>query len=465
MMKKYLLWLTICAFIVISGCQHNSEQFSDDPSPFPLTSPPPEAVVSETLPTPERFRRELDWNEDIEFLRQEYKAKHADPFYLCSEEEFDWKLDQLSANVSLMSDTDIFFELTAIIAGMGDTHSGVLWDDSLPAYDRLFPISIYYFGDRMYLTGCHENYEQLVPYLLHEIVAVNGVDITYLFQKAASLNMCSNRWYSKSYIFFTPAFFDWAGCDYKEGYTFQILNDNREVESVEIPVVTPDEWERGTWIHPKNWDSLSYLKGGNWAEYLEGKDGGCVYMSLAELEYSSSIWLLLDEVSHLLETHPNCNKLAVDFRMNPGGYSMIVEEVQRKAQMLEGKQIYVLTGGVTASAATTFMAYFKGEFDAVIVGEPTAQFSSFFRLSSGSVKPSVLPHSQLRVQIADSWRDSAVELPKLNVTPVFEEYYDENGKLYEWENTILPDVFVYQDIEDIRQGKDSVIEWILAQQR
>ena len=28
---------------------------------------------------------------------------------------------------------------------------------------------------------------------------------------------------------------------------------------------------------------------------------------------------------------------------------------------------------------------------------------------------------------------------------------------------ILPDVYVYQDIEDIRQGLDSVIEWVLAQ--
>lgn len=53
-------------------------------------------------------------------------------------------------------------------------------------------------------------------------------------------------------------------------------------------------------------------------------------------------------------------------------------------------------------------------------------------------------------------------LPELGLTPV-EEYYDEDGKLFEWENAILPDVFVYQDIEDVRQGKDSVIEWVLEQ--
>ena len=47
--------------------------------------------------------------------------------------------------------------------------------------------------------------------------------------------------------------------------------------------------------------------------------------------------------------------------------------------------------------------------------------------------------------------------------PIAEEYYDGDGKLYGWENTILPDVYIHQEIEDIRQGKDTVIEWVLAQ--
>lgn len=44
-------------------------------------------------------------------------------------------------------------------------------------------------------------------------------------------------------------------------------------------------------------------------------------------------------------------------------------------------------------------------------------------------------------------------------------YYDENGKFYEWEYTILPDVYVHQDIEDIRQGRDSVLLWVLTQEK
>lgn len=83
-------------------------------------------------------------------------------------------------------------------------------------------------------------------------------------------------------------------------------------------------------------------------------------------------------------------------------------------------------------------------------------------MQSSRDKPYVLPHSQIAVQLSNAWLDSE-NMREYGVTPVYEEYYDENGRLYDWESGILPDVFVYQDIEDIRQGKDSVIQWILAQ--
>ena len=65
-----------------------------------------------------------------------------------------------------------------------------------------------------------------------------------------------------------------------------------------------------------------------------------------------------------------------------------------------------------------------------------------------------LPHSQLSVVVSTGWHEG--DNPENTV-------YNKDRRLYEWENTILPDVYVYQDIEDVRQGKDSVIEWVLAQ--
>ena len=75
--------------------------------------------------------------------------------------------------------------------------------------------------------------------------------------------------------------------------------------------------------------------------------------------------------------------------------------------------------------------------------------SSFFHLSSSEKPPLVLPHSQISIDLSDLWRkqdwwnqetylsmaDPAWGYDEWELT---EEYYDEDGKLYPWENTILP---------------------------
>ena len=82
------------------------------------------APVPEDDPVTELSARDQNWITDIHYLHNHYKTYHPDPFYLCPEEEFDWKIDRLCQKVNVLSDNDIFFELAAIIAGMGDTHTG-----------------------------------------------------------------------------------------------------------------------------------------------------------------------------------------------------------------------------------------------------------------------------------------------------------------------------------------------------
>lgn len=465
-MKKRICLFLLALCLLLSACA-SASQTEPDPTPMPTI----EVSTHEEIPTleepaePELPQREKDWIKDIEFLREEYKTKHKDPFYFCSEEEFDWKMDQLIEKVGELSDSDIFYELAAIIAGMGDNHSKVWWDGPLPIYDQMFAVNIVTLNGRLYLWSYLEGYEQFEPYLLHEVVGVNGVDSLYLIRRAASLS--ESDWLTTADFPGYPSFFDWVGCDYKEGYTCQILNDNQEVESMEIPVMTLEEWSEGSWIYPESFDSLVYLKGCDQTVYYEGKDDGCIQWCMGQLLFPANTGYNLRKVIRLMEEHPDCGKLVIDLRECPGGSAELLpflEEIRKEAQLLEGKQIYVLFKGGTASAATKMIAFFKDEFDAVTVGEPTGQFSSFFsRSEERAANPTILPHSQIKVQISDLWRDSTELLTEMGVAPVFEEYYDENGRLYEWETCIQPDVYIHMDIEDFRQGKDSALEWVLAQ--
>ena len=137
----------------------------------------------------------------------------------------------------------------------------------------------------------------------------------------------------------------------------------------------------------------------------------------------------------------------------------MLDDFREFVQLLKASSIehtYVLTDGYTTSCATYLICMFQNELNAVTSGYG-------FTMAVLGHPQFVLPHSQINVFVPDyefHVNDWAEENGYAKLT---EEAYDENGCLYEWENTVLPDVFVYQDIEDIRQGKDSVIEWVLVQ--
>ena len=454
-----LLLLTFC--LLLSACNPVAQP---DPDATPDTSAP-EETAPEALPTPEEpelSQRERDWLEDIEFLREQYKEKHINPFYYRPEAEFDSRLDLLEAKVGKLTDNEIFFELSAAVVAMGDLHSRVLVPDSL--YERLFPFDIRFFGDRLYLVDHLEGFEELSPYLLREIVAVNGVDIAYLQRKAESVLLPANSWYSKecfSSVFGLMAgFYDWAtGLDARETYTFQFLNENQQVESVEVPVISEEEYRGAEWVYPEELKTVPVMFRGDSAVY-EDRSGGCVYLALdSMLSIQEDTYReLFEKAAKLLEEHPDCRKLAIDLRGNPGGYSVAFEHLRKYLYILKElpfEQVYVMTNGYTASMATRCLTLFEKELNAVKVGEPTGQFTSFFMFTT-SMSPVAftLPHSQLSVQVSTGWAEG--DNPENTVL-------NKMHRLYEWENTILPDVYVYQDIEDIRQGKDSVLEWVLAQ--
>ena len=415
--------------------------------------------ASEDDPAPELSERERNWINDIRFLQERYKTYHPDPFYLCPEEEFDWKIDWLCQNVGSLSDNDIYFELMAIVAGMGDIHTYVLPSDSL--YDYFFPFAVKYYDGRLYLTAYIEGYEQLEPYLLREIVAVNGVDISYLERKFENIINPNNKWNSKEIFctyYFVPAFFEWVDCGSQDSYTFQILDENQKVQSVEVPLVPYAEYATASVVYLENWLSYTNEDAGNWTEYRNGENGGYVYINLEQLRDLNEADFLevFEKATGLLDEHPDCGKLVIDLRYNPGGLTTLsLGSLRKGIKILKEhsiEQSYVLIGGYTMSAAMNCIGLFKEEMNAVTVGEPTGQFTSFFAYSY--IYEVVLPQSRISVKIANSRHDG---------NDFSGAVYDENGRLYEWEDTILPDVYIHPDIEDARQGKTSALEWILAQ--
>ena len=448
----------------------SSQTISSAPSPEPELDSAPESpsptlsadLAAEPSPAPELTEREEKWYEDLDYLRDQYVTLHPNPFCYVSEEEFDYQLEQLRNRISELSDADIYFEIEKIVAGFCDPHTVANAPEFV--YNRIFPFDVISFGEKTYLYVYGEDYSELLaPYFLREIVAVNGIDMSYIRQKASELFYPTNSWYNKehfTYLFYLPAFFDWVGCDHQEGYTFHILNEDNQVELVEIPAVqyTPETMERMYNSYPEGFSFPQSFRetATNRAEYVEDERGGYVYLLFSYMKdgHMRTYDEFFDTATALLKNHPNC-KLVIDLRKNSGGDSNV--QLFTRQRMLDWQTLpigktYILTGGFMMSAAIDMNTIFKEELGGITVGEPTGQFPATFGNSKTPRQVVNLPNSQIPIFIADMWWQG--------MHP--EDYlHNENYFPYEWQNTVLPDVYVSMDAEDFRQGKDSVIEWVM----
>lgn len=466
--KRVIAVLTLCFLLTLWGCQAQSSsesepeaeassQTAEETSTPPSASPQPSAPEATALP-----QREQNWIEDLEFLRTEYKKLHIKPFYFVEEEEFDFKIDQLKRHVAEISDENMFFEIQAVLSDFNDPHLRL---NDVQLYDEVMPIDTVCCGDKIYLESYLEGYEELAPYYLQEIVAIDGIDIGYIQEKAESILYPSNPWFNKERLptlLYTPRFLDWVGCGLDEGekgenssYTYHILNDANQVEKVEISPLAYSQTEEKELRIPEGYqypDSQLY-RAQNEAEYIEDERGGYVIlhfpdMDSGEREFYDSFF---DNGKELLEAHPGC-KLIVDLRKNGGGQSVVHSYTRDEItswRELEISQTYILTGGGMASASIELSTVFKDVLNAIAVGEPTGQFHA----TLGGDQQIELPHSKLRITVPDAWFNG--------IHPKNDFVYDEHNKLYLWENTVMPDVYVALDVEDMRQGKDSVVEWVL----
>lgn len=80
------------------------------------------------------------------------RTLHPNPFLYVTEEEFDFRMEQLKKRIPELSDSDMYYELQQIIAGFQDVHTAAV---VLPVsvVDRLFPISVITCGESWPSTG------------------------------------------------------------------------------------------------------------------------------------------------------------------------------------------------------------------------------------------------------------------------------------------------------------------------
>jgi hypothetical protein len=120
--------------------------------------------------------------------------------------------------------------------------------------------------------------------------------------------------------------------------------------------------------------------------------------------YNNTLEFVGDDAAKLLKlaSKPKVKRIVVDVRNNGGGdnhtYPVLIDALRRLAKM-QHKQIVVLAGRVTFSAAVNFLGDLEASTRFLLVGEDSGGAPNLY----GDATPLDLPQTGLRVEIATVW--------------------------------------------------------------
>ena len=378
--------------------------------------------------------------EDIQYFKKELPRRHKNLFSIITKEEFNSRTDQLIDQVDKLGNKQVFVELNKIIACVGDAHTSInYWD----GYS--YPLQFYVLDGKVYVVNAGKDYKDM---LFSQVLKINGVAIDEVLEQLKSLISHENEsWVSAmlpNYLQ-SPVYMFGLGILQNETETaFTVQKDGKDQE---ITVSTLEYGESTEYVNAKEKDILLGIYNKYYAyEYLsDNKALYFEYNACADME-DLSFADFNNEMMNRVEKE-EVEKIIIDLRSNSGGNSEILNPfTKRLKSYLEEKpetKIYTLVGRNTFSSGMFAIYRIKEAApEAVSVGEPTGGALDCY----GEVKTMELPNSQLPISYSTKY---------FEFTKDFRYKNDGVG-------TFLPDITIQPTIEDYRNGRDAVLNYVLA---
>jgi len=116
-------------------------------------------------------------------------------FFQLSEQEFSRQLAELKKKVPDYTDEQIEIELSLILAGIGDTHTGA----SIGS-ERKYPLQLHWFEEGIYIMGTSKEYSELLD---ARIITLNGKKIEEAAEKIKPLlGEANESWFKTQIIYY-----------------------------------------------------------------------------------------------------------------------------------------------------------------------------------------------------------------------------------------------------------------------
>lgn len=385
----------------------------------------------------EKSRREK-WIGDIDQLAAELPAKHKDLFNKKPEDEFKKDIQKLKEALPELSDEEIIFSLSCIVASVGDAHTSLYFQPGIA-----FPLTLYWFKDGIYVIDTAPEYKKILHCRLTGIDQKSLDEVIKILSRGISHENLAQIKKSVPYYMVLAEFLYGAGIiDNKESAEYGFQSQGGEEFTVELksismknrfPFAAPKTPEDSLPLYRRNRDKFYH------STLLE--DPNVLYMqynscqNMKEKPFSDFV----NEVFQLID-EKMVGKLVIDLRNNGGGNSSIfypmLREIKVREEINQKDKLFVVIGRQTFSSAVLNAIQLRNQTNATFMGEPTGGKPNHF----GEVKNFMLTNSRLYISYS---------------TKYFTLSNEETDSFY-------PDITVELGFKDFIENRDPVMEAIIS---
>jgi Peptidase family S41 len=374
------------------------------------------------------------WHEDLAAFARELPKRHANAFYTLSRAAFDAEVAALDARVATANGDEMFVGLQTIAKSIGDGHTGVI----APKDRRVMPLKVAKFGSDFRIVATGLGLERAFG---ARVVKIGGMPMAEVWRRALTLTSADELdelRTSEALIYLSRGYaLHGLGITLERTHVVYTLEDEAgRAFDLDVGGLLPGQ------------DAHLRAPGEDTALRLMQTDATFACANPANTNAVYCAWRGYENLDRfakqmfaLLQTS-NAQKLVLDMRDNGGGdntvgYGEIIKPLKARADLNRKGRLYVLVGAETFSAAMNNAAQFQDETNAILVGETIGERPNSYQ----EPRQFRLPNSHLVVRASTL-------------------YYTFRKK---GENAVRPDKEIIPTWDDVKAGRDPVLEWTLAQ--
>jgi Peptidase family S41 len=375
------------------------------------------------------------WHADLSYLATELPKRHANAFFFISKEDFAREVAALDKRIDTANSDEIFVGLQQIVKSIGDGHTGI---GTPPPDRRVMPLAFARFGNDFRVVAVGPGLDAALG---TRLLKIGDMPVADAWQRALTLTSQAELMEEREdpALTYLARGYSLHGLDIipdRNVARYTLEDDQGRISTIDVKGLAPDKT-----VDMKSAYSDSALRFQNkdtpfWCKPLP--EAGAVYCgwhAYQDLAAKAKKMFAAIDAMH-------AKKLIIDMRDNGGGdntvgYAEIIKPIEARADTNAIGHLYVLVGADTFSAAMNNAAQFQDETKAILVGQTIGEKPNSYQ----EPRQFRLPNSHLVVRASTLYYE-----------------FRKHG-----ENAVRPNKEIVPTWDDVKAGRDPVLDWVLAQ--